>query len=271
LEKEAAASQCLNVECVYLNQLSTNMRYYIRCKLNPGAKNRLADSIKAGSLAGGKVFYEGMQTALRDGTIDENDIVHFVEVCYCLEGGLYPMAMEIPVLKEYFDEVIEVKDARLRDQCTMECEFCDCTRNIKLPGKSLAKELNISKIKEHKQQLGGDSDHNNDDHDNYFLDIGRIRLNRKKQKEGLEGLRSVFAGGNNSKIKPIFAGAAISGLFAIFHDGDYYFRIKNIPDNEESRQLLYDLGFEQIHGYVQSMKMTAMDSLAKSDKRSNVV
>ena len=239
------------------------MRYYIRCKLNPGAKNRLADSIKAGSLAGGKVFYEGMQTALRDGTIDENDIVHFVEVCYCLEGGLYPMAMEIPVLKEYFDEVIEVKDARLRDQCTMECEFCDCTRNIKLPGKSLAKELNISKIKEHKQQLGGDSDHNNDDHDNYFLDIGRIRLNRKKQKEGLEGLRSVFAGGNNSKIKPIFAGAAISGLFAIFHDGDYYFRIKNIPDNEESRQLLYDLGFQQVHGDVQSMKMTAMDSLAK--------
>jgi hypothetical protein len=61
------------------------MRYYIRCKLNPGAKNRLADSIKSGSLARGNVFYEGMQTALREGTIDENDIVHFVEVCYCLE------------------------------------------------------------------------------------------------------------------------------------------------------------------------------------------
>jgi len=243
------------------------MRYYIRCKLNPGAKNRLADSIKFGSLACGNVFYEGMQTALRDGTIDENDVVHFVEVCYCLEGGLYPMAMEIPVLKEYFDDVIEVKDARLRDQCTMECEFCDCTRNIKLPGKSLVKELNISKIKEHKQQLGGDSDDNNDD----FLDIGRIRLNRKKQKEGIEGLKSVFAGGNNSKVKPIFAGAAIFGLFAIFHDDDNYFRIKNIPDNEESRQLLYDLGFQQVHGDVQSMKMTAMDSLAKSDKRSNVV
>jgi hypothetical protein len=211
-----------------------------------------------------------MQTALRDGTIDEND-VHFVEVCYCLESGLYPLAMEIPVLNEYFDDVIEVKDARLRDQCTMECEFCDCTRNIKLPGKSLAKELNISKTKENKRQLGGDSDDNNDDHHNDFLDIGRIRLNRKKQKEGLEGLKSAFVCGNNSKINPIFAGAAISGLFAIFHDGENYFRIKNIPDNEESRQLLYDLGFEQVNGYVQSMKMTAMDSLAKSDKRSNVV
>jgi hypothetical protein len=31
------------------------------------------------------------------------------------------------------------------------------------------------------------------------------------------------------------------------------------------------LGLEQVNGDVQSMKMTAMDSLAKSDKRSNVV
>jgi hypothetical protein len=36
-------------------------------------------------------------------------------------------AMEIPVLKEYFENIVEVKDTRLRDQCTMECEFCDCT------------------------------------------------------------------------------------------------------------------------------------------------
>lgn len=249
------------------------MRYYIQCRLNPDAKDRLADSIRSGSLAHGKVFYEGMQTALRKGTIDENDIVHFVEICYCLEGGLYPMAMEIPVLNKYFDSVIEVKDARLRDQCTMEYEFCDCTRNIKLPGKSLANELNINKRKE-EQQLGGDGDSNDDDND--FLDIGRIQLNRKKQKEGLVGLKSVSASNNgncsnNSKIKPIFAGAAISGLFAIFHDGDNYFRIKNIPENKESRQILNDLGLEQINGDVQSMKMTAMDSLAKSDKRSNVV
>jgi hypothetical protein len=39
------------------------MRYYIKCKLDPEAKDRLADSIKSGSLARGKVFYEGMQTA----------------------------------------------------------------------------------------------------------------------------------------------------------------------------------------------------------------
>jgi hypothetical protein len=50
-----------------------------------------------------------VQRMLREGTIDENDIVHFVETCYCLEGGLYPMAMEIPTLKEYFDNIVEVK------------------------------------------------------------------------------------------------------------------------------------------------------------------
>jgi hypothetical protein len=241
------------------------MRYHIKCKLNLEAKERLADSIKSGSLARGKIFYEGMQTALREGTIDENDIVHFVEVCYCLEGGLYPMAMEIPVLNKYFEDVIEVKDARLRDQCTMECEFCDCTRNIKLPGKSLVNDLNINKRKEELgEELVESNDNNGDDIAIDFLDIGRIHLDRKKQKECIEGLKIAYATSraNNSTIKPIFAGAAISGLFAIFHDSDDYFRIRNIPDNEESRQLLYELGFRQVNGDVQSMKMTAMNSLA---------
>lgn len=248
------------------------MRYYIKCKLNPDGTQRLADSIESGSLAQGKIFYEGMQAALREGTIDQNDMVHFVEVCYCLEGGLYPMAMEIPVLKKYFDDIIEVKDARLRDQCTMECEFCDCTRNIKLPGKSLVNELNS--IKAGEAELGGEVNNNEVRNNNHFIDIGRLRLNRKKQKEGIDGLKNVSASndsGSSNKIKPVFAEAAISGLFAIFYDGVDYFRIKNISDNEESRQLLYDMGFGQVYGDLESMKMTALGSLAKSDKRSNVV
>ena len=109
-----------------------------------------------------------MQTAMREATIDENDIVHFIEICYCLEGGLYPMAMEIPVLNKYFDEAIEVKDARLRNQCTMECEFCDCTRNIKLPAKSLTNVLNFNS--EQKEE-------------NSFIDIGRIHSIGKNKTE----------------------------------------------------------------------------------------
>jgi hypothetical protein len=233
------------------------MRYYIKCKLNPGEKQRLTEAIKSGSLARGKIFYEGMQSALREGTIDENDIVHFVEICYCLEGGLYPMAMEIPTLKEYFDNIVEVKDARLRDQCTMECEFCDCTRSIKLPGKSLSDELDIPK-----EESGNCNSE--------FIDIGRLKLNRRKQQEGIESLRNLLDNSSDANIKPVFAGAAISGLFAIFYDGSDYFRIKNISDNKEARKLLKSIGLE-VYGTVPSMKQTARDSLAKSDKRSNVV
>lgn len=53
------------------------------------------------------------------------------------------MAMEIPTLKEYFESVEEVRDDRFRDKCTMECEACDCTRAIKLPGMPLVKKLNL--------------------------------------------------------------------------------------------------------------------------------
>ena len=242
------------------------MRYYVKCKLNHNKKQRLADALNSGALASGKIFYEGMQTALREGTIDENDIAHFVEICYCLEGGLYPMAMEIPVLKEYFENIVEIKDARLRNQCTMECEFCDCTRNIKLPGKSLAYELQIDKEQVNEEDLL----------DNNFRDIGRLKFNRKKQKEGLEGLRSTIhdykKNNTSKKLRPIFAGAAISGLFAIFYDVDNleYFRIKNIPDTDEVRNMFGTLGLKT-NDSVSSMKVTARTSLAKSDKRSNVV
>jgi hypothetical protein len=232
------------------------MRYYIKCKLNAKEKPRLTEAIKSGSVARGKIFYEGMQTALREGTIDENNTVHFVEICYCLEGGLYPMAMEIPTLEEYFDGIVEVKDARLRDQCTMECEFCDCTRSITLPGNSLRDELDIPK-----EDLGiGDGE---------FIDIGRLKLNRGKQQEGIESLKKLL-NNSNSNIKPVFAGAAISGLFAIFHDGSDYFRIKDISDNVEARYLLESIGLH-VYGTVSSMKQTARNSLAKSDRRSNVV
>jgi hypothetical protein len=232
------------------------MRYYIKCKLDPSEKQRLREGIESGSLAKGNIFYEGMQTALREGTIDENDIVQFVEICYCLEGGLYPMAMEIPTLKEYFDNIVEIKDARLRDQCTMECEFCDCTRSIKLPGKSLSGELNLPK----------EEVCNND---NKFVDIGRLKLNRKKQQEGIESLRNLLHNGSDS-VKPIFAGAAISGLFAIFNDGVDFFRIKNIIDSKEAHELLESIGLE-VYDSVTSIKQAARNSLAKSDKRSNVV
>jgi len=229
------------------------MRYYVKCRLNAYNKTKLADSIKSGYLAKGKIFYEGMQAALREATIDETNSVHFVEVCYCLESGLYPMAMEIPTLKEYFDSV-EVKDARFRDKCTMECEGCDCTRAIKLPGKSLKQSLNLN---------------DKEDDTIKFTDFGRIVLNRKKQRIGIDSLREVVNECASSKVKPIMTGAAISGLFAIFNDCEY-FRIKNIPDTDETRKILENLGLG-FNGSVQSVRRNAKQSLAGNDTYSNIV
>ena len=235
------------------------VRYLVECKLNPNEKDRLAEDIKSGTLTRGKIFYEGMQAALREATIDENNVVQFIEICYCLEGGLYPMAMEIPVLNQYFENV-SVKDARFRDQCTMECEFCDCTRNIKLPGKPLMDELSTLLTSQPYRDIRSTN----------FIDVGRIKLNRKKQKEGVYALKSLSYDKGYVKLKSIFAGAAISGLFAIFHDGTDYFRIKNMPDNPESREILRTLGLE-LYDSVDSIKSSARSSLASSDKRSNVV
>ena len=235
------------------------MRYYVKCKLNSQAREKLANSIRSGNLAKGQVFYEGMHAALRGATIDDMDIVHFVEVCYCLEGGLYPMAMEAPTLREYFDIILEVKDARFRDKCTMECEACDCTRAIKLPGKPLIEKLNL--VKDVLQERKIDSTR--------FLDIGRIVLNRRKQRQGIDALKNIVYECTSSKIKPIIAGAAISGLFAIFYDGEY-FRIKNIPDTNEARQIFDKLGLS-ISDSVQSVKQNTKQSLAGSDTYSNIV
>ena len=235
------------------------MRYYVKCKLNSQAREKLANSIRSGNLAKGQVFYEGMHAALRGATIDDMDIVHFVEVCYCLEGGLYPMAMESPTLREYFDIILEVKDARFRDKCTMECEACDCTRAIKLPGKPLIEKLNL--VKDVLQERKIDSTR--------FLDIGRIVLNRRKQRQGIDALKNIVYECTSSKIKPIIAEAAISGLFAIFYDGEY-FRIKNIPDTNEARQIFDKLGLS-ISDSVQSVKQNTKQSLAGSDTYSNIV
>jgi hypothetical protein len=237
------------------------VRYYIKCKLNPKSREKLANSINSGNLAKGKIFYEGMQAALRTATVDETDTVHFIEACYCLEGGLYPMAMEIPTLKEYFESVEEVRDARFREKCTMECEACDCTRAIKLPGMPLVKKLNLRNDAMDRKEISRTK----------FIDYGRLELKRQKQRQGIDALKKVIDECLSSKIKPVIAGAAISGLFAIFYDDNgEYFRIKNIPDTNEARHILDKLGLS-LYDSVESVKENARCSLAASDRYSNIV
>ena len=169
------------------------------------------------------------------------------------------MAMEAPTLREYFDSIVEVKDARFRDKCTMECEGCDCTRAIKLPGKPLVEKLNLTKDDIYQKEIDSTR----------FIDFGRLVLNRRKQGQGINALKNIVDECTSSKIKPIMAGAAISGLFAIFYDGEY-FRIKNIPDTSEARQIIDKLGLS-INESVESVKENAKQSLAGNYDHSNIV
>jgi hypothetical protein len=98
--------------------------------------------------------------------------------------------------------------------------------------------------------------------------MGRVYLNRKKQKQGLGALKKIVRESNRN-IKPVMAGAAISGLFVILKD-DEFFRTKDIPDTEEARQIISGLGLG-LSGFVESVKSQARHSLAQSDKRSNIV
>lgn len=171
------------------------------------------------------------------------------------------MAMEIPTLKEYFESVEEVRDARFREKCTMECEACDCTRAIKLPGKPLVKKLNLGNDDTDKKEISRVE----------FIDYGRVELKRQKQRQGIDALKKVIDECLSSKIKPVMAGAAISGLFAIFYDDNgEYFRIKNIPDTNEARHILDKIRLD-IHDSVESVKENARCSLAASDRYSNIV
>ena len=74
------------------------------------------------------------------------------------------------------------------------CEACDCTRSIKLPGKPLVDELGFGKEEAEPKK-------------DKFVDMGRIKLNRKKQKEGIQGLKNILkisTSNENSDVKPVF-------------------------------------------------------------------
>jgi hypothetical protein len=84
----------------------------------------------------------------------------------------------------------------------MEGEECDCTRAIKLLRKSLVDKLDIQK-----EEFSGLSNNIS------LVDMGRIHLNRRKQREGIEALKNVINECNSESIKS--GRAAVSGLFVI--------------------------------------------------------
>ncbi len=226
------------------------MRYHISGKVRPGKKKTLKENVRNGSVAEGTIFHSGMMAGLRKATIDEEERVHFIEVCYCLESGLEPMQMEFPYLEDYFD-ALEVKDARRRKMCTMECEACDCTRTYRLPGSPLADHLGLNP-----EELDGD-----------FSDPGRIPLNRKRQGIGILGLRDALRSGAGAW----FGEAAVKGFYVIFRDGKEWFRVKGIPDTKEARALLKKTGLTGLGSVEGARRAAKRNSVAERDDKSNVV
>ena len=77
-----------------------------------------------------------------------------------------------------------------------------------------------------------------------FLGIESTKLNRKKQRMDRWNVIYWDIYYENS-IKAVFAGAAISGLFAIFFDcrDNNYFKVKNIPDIMDAIQIIISTRF----------------------------
>ena len=94
-----------------------------------------------------------------------------------------------------------------------------------------------------------------------------VLIEENKEKELKHS--DVFNECNLEGIKPVMAGAAISGLFVIFQDNEF-FRVKNIPDTREARQLISEMGLV-LNDTVEIVKTQARSSLARSDRRSNIV
>jgi hypothetical protein len=158
----------------------------------------------------------------------------------------------------------------------------------------LANLINNESLMNNEKETNKSNVKDNDDIICSFVDIGRIKLNRKKQRSGMQGLRELLAeysnnkgsqvcaisnnsngtigNKNKKKLNPIGAGTAVSGLFVIFYDGVDCFRIKNIPDTHESWKILEEVGINNICGSVDCTKAEASsNSLLQSDKRSSVV
>ena len=87
---------------------------------------------------------------------------------------------------QYFND-IKVKHVRIREECTIECGFCDCTRIIKLPSKSLMhKESQMNK------EVTNNGNVKEEDIICSFIEIGRVKMNRMKQRTGMQGVKILF-------------------------------------------------------------------------------
>src|SRR5438477_13152120 len=108
------------------------MRYLVRARIRPGGERPLLAAIEDGTLGKGSVAGGEYLRNMREGRLDRDDLVRWVEVCYCPT----PLEEERPYWERHF-ELIKIQDAhdsrKCRDRNGSEpwaCENCDCTERL---------------------------------------------------------------------------------------------------------------------------------------------
>ena len=108
------------------------MRYLVKARVRQGRERALLKAIQEEHLGKGSVAGDEYLENTRHARIDQNDLAHWVETCFCPT----PLQEERPYWEEYF-ELLSVKDAHSRQNCRdlngtepWACCDCDCTKRL---------------------------------------------------------------------------------------------------------------------------------------------
>lgn len=108
------------------------MRYLVKARLRKGKAKALLQAIHEERLGQGSVAGDEYLHNMRHARVDENQVAHWVETCFCST----PLDEERPYWEEYF-ELLTIKDAHARKNCRdlngtepWACCDCDCTKRL---------------------------------------------------------------------------------------------------------------------------------------------
>ena len=108
------------------------MRYLVKARLRKGKAKALLQAIHEERLGQGSVAGDEYLHNMRHARVDENQVAHWVETCFCST----PLDEERPYWEEYF-ELLTIKDAHARKNCRdlngaepWACCDCNCTKRL---------------------------------------------------------------------------------------------------------------------------------------------
>ncbi|HYG74903.1 MAG TPA: hypothetical protein VEK08_07865 [Planctomycetota bacterium] len=112
------------------------MRYILSAQVIPGKAAALQRALRDGSFSRG-FPYGDLGENVREGKVDADGTIRWVETCYCREYLNVAMVMELEYLERYLHR-ITVTDARDPRYCKgyPHCNDCLCTKTIRFDGRT---------------------------------------------------------------------------------------------------------------------------------------